>query len=250
MTKDQWAAYRLCCKTYKEWADTLMHSLPELKKFQQHLVDNRESTSFTVESPIVYNRALDDVSETDSIKLILVADNPGRREQAAENRRYLVGPSGKLAENFFRNHPELGIIFRKNVIILNKTPIHTPRTAELRELGRIGGPAVQQALDLSQQTMAHLLRAFHEALGGKALPVWIIGYSELGKKKLFSPFTRTLEEAYPPEDPLRSQIFLFRHFSMNQFSADIRKRRLNNEDITDTLLRTGTEYRQRILGWA
>lgn len=226
-----------------------MQALPELLALQQELVDKRDSASFTVESPIVYNHALDDVTEADTIKLILVADNPGRREQLAENRRYLVGPSGKLADNFFKSHPELGIDFRKNVIILNKTPIHTPRTAELRQLGRLGGPAIQEALDMSQKTMAQLLRAFHEALGGKTLPVWIIGYSELGEKKLFAPFTKTLEEAYPPEDPARKQLYLFRHFSMNQFSADIRKRRLENENIADTLVRVGTGYRQRILSW-
>src|SRR5215471_15470666 len=89
----------------------LNRKLPQLQALQQQLVNNR-SPSYTVETPIVYNEALDDVRADSDIRLILVADNPGRREQAAENRRYLVGPSGKIAEKFFRDNPALNIDFR------------------------------------------------------------------------------------------------------------------------------------------
>jgi hypothetical protein len=86
-----------------------------------------------------------------------------------------VGPSGKIAEKFFRDNPSLNIDFRKNVIILNKTPVHTPRTVELKELCKRGGAVLETALAESQRLMARLLLEFHRAFAceaGTALPVW------------------------------------------------------------------------------
>jgi hypothetical protein len=80
-----------------------------------------------VETPVVYNRALDDVGPKSRPRCILIADNPGKNGQKAENQRYLVGQSGRLAEGFFRR--ELGRDFRAEVLIINKTPVHTPKTA-------------------------------------------------------------------------------------------------------------------------
>jgi hypothetical protein len=204
-----------------------------------------------VETPVVYNNALDDVARDGEIKLILVADNPGRREQAAANRRYLVGPSGKITEKFFRDNPSLGIDFRKNVIILNKTPIHTPRTADLRQLCRTEGALegiLAAALAESQRFMARLLLEFHESLagGGKIPPVWITGYSEMGKKGVFSVYTDELKAVYG-ENSLKKAVFLYRHFSMNQFTIDLKRQTLPGEPLTRTLRRVGTAYRQRFL---
>ena len=47
-----------------------------------------------------------------------------------------MGQSGKIAEGFFRKNPELQTDFRKNVIILNKTPVHTAKTKHLNELSK------------------------------------------------------------------------------------------------------------------
>ncbi|MFA6506510.1 MAG: hypothetical protein WCT14_10445 [Treponemataceae bacterium] len=258
MTDTAWTAFVAVRESYRTEIDRLSQSLPGLRDAQQRLADEREGGSFPVETPVVYNGALDDVRREDDIRIILVADNPGRREQIAENRRYLVGPSGKLADGFFKAHPELGIDFRRNVLILNKTPIHTPRTAELRELARLGGKEIEQAIADSQSTMVNLIHAFHEVLSGggsEPIPLWIIGYSELGKKKLFAPFAEALATAYDVSSSsaqvvrFRESILLFRHFSMNQFSADIRKRALPGEPMGATLHRVGTEYRKRELGW-
>jgi hypothetical protein len=174
MNQKTWKAFAAARALYIEEIEQLRRKLPRLGSFQQQLVDTRIGPAFGVETPIVYNEALDEVTQKDKIKLILVADNPGRREQAAENRRYLVGPSGKIADKFFREHPELDIDFRKNVLILNKTPIHTPRTAELRELCRLGGPKLTDAVNDSQRTMVRLLLEYHLILPDA--PVWIIGY--------------------------------------------------------------------------
>jgi hypothetical protein len=193
----------------------------------------------------------------------LVADNPGRREQATENRRYLVGPSGKIADKFFRDNPSLGIDFKKNVIILNKTPLHTPRTIELRQLcslydelsnhkqknrqlkkiNKEKSPLVY-ALEKSQEEMASLLLTFQEALN---CPVWITGYSEMRKGGLFEVYTETLKKLYTDKKDMFRQVYIYRHFSMNQFTIDLKQQALQGETVTKSLKRIGTGYRQRIL---
>jgi hypothetical protein len=228
----------------------LAAALPGLPAAQEQLIRARPGPAYTLDTPVVYNRALDEPDSRAEIKLILVADNPGRREQAAENRRYLVGPSGKLAEKFFREHPELGIDFRKNVIILNKTPIHTPRTAELRELRRLGGPAVAEALISSQRAMALILGEFRRALA--PVPVWITGYSEMKRGGVFEAFTEALEGlrgSVPAPDSPEEGIFLYRHFSMNQFTIDLARQARPGETTAEALVRVGAARRKQILGW-
>jgi hypothetical protein len=245
MNKKTWDAFTAVRTRYRAYVDELSRALPELQSYQQALVDSRSGPAYTVETPVLYNFALDDVTQSDDIRLILVADNPGRREQAAENRRYLVGPSGKIAERFFREHPELGIDFRKQAIILNKTPIHTPRTAEMRELCARGGPALAREASESQRFMAALLPDFQRALA--SVPVWITGYSEMKKGGIFEAYTEALKHLYPED--LRGRIFLYRHFSMNQFTVDLRRQAIPGETPQETLERTGRAYRLRILGW-
>jgi len=244
-----WNQFTQAREHYRHEIKKLLRKLPQLQAVQQKLVDSR-SPSYTVETSIVYNGALDDVQPDSEIRLILVADNPGRREQAAENRRYLVGPSGKIAEKFFRDNPALNIDFRKNVIILNKTPIHTPRTVELRELCRLGGAALETALVESQRIMAKLLLEFHQALAqnrrGKALPVWIIGYSEMKKGGVFEAYTNELKALYKGTN-LKNSVFLYRHFSMNQFTIDLKQQAVRGEPLDKALDRIGAAYRERFL---
>jgi hypothetical protein len=253
MKRSAWNQFTAARDHYRAAVEDIRRDLPGLRNVQQKLVKSRASgeipgsagPAYTVETPVVYNGALDDVETGSEIRLILVADNPGRREQAAENRRYLVGPSGKIAEKFFRENPSLGIDFRKNVIILNKTPVHTPRTAELRELCRLGGAALEKALANSQRIMARLLREFHQALA--PVPVWIIGYSEMKRGGIFAAYTETLRELYP-DQKFKNQLFFYRHFSMNQFTIDLRQQAAPGETLEESLARIGLSYRQRILG--
>jgi hypothetical protein len=243
-----WSQFEKARIRYRGEIKKMLRKMPQLQALQQKLVDSR-SPSYIIETPVVYNEALDDVLRESEIRLILVADNPGRREQAAENRRYLIGPSGKIAEKFFRDNPALGIDFRKNVIILNKTPIHTPRTVELRELCRLGGESLKTALDNSQRFMAGLLFDFHKALvsgNKKTLPVWITGYSEMKKGGVFEAYTEELKAIYG-DNVLMNSVFLYRHFSMNQFTIDLKQRAIPGESLTKTLKRIGTAYRERFL---
>ena len=249
MKQSAWENFSRTRNRYRREVKKLQNRLPQLQKILQKLVDSR-SPSYIVETPIVYNRALDDVTADSMIRLILVADNPGRREQAAENRRYLVGPSGKIAEKFFRDNPSLNIDFRKNVIILNKTPIHTPRTSELKELCRLGGAALETALYHSQRLMAGLLLEFHQALScdnSKPIPVWITGYSEMKKGGVFETYTEELQHLYCSTN-LDKSVFLYRHFSMNQFTIDLKRQTAPDESsVTQTLDKIGTIYRKKYL---
>jgi hypothetical protein len=215
---NDYAAFVKARDHFRDYAAALAQNAPRLQELLTALVDADYSGKYTVVRPVVYNESLDAVTATDTIKIILVGDNPGRREQ--ETGRYLIGPSGKLAENFFRAHPALGIDFRKNVLILNKTPIHTPRTADLKKVvvpsllaapPEIGNMAA--LIRQSQREMVAILHRFYAAL--RPVKVWIVGYSEMRKGGLFAAYTNALFDTLPAED-----IFLYRHFSMNQFLID------------------------------
>jgi hypothetical protein len=257
MTRFTWNEFVKARDCFRSAAEEIAHSLPELRDIQQKLADSRSDGKnlYKVETPVVYNTALDNVSIKDEIKLILVADNPGRREQALENRRYLVGPSGKIAGKFFRDNPVLGINFHKNVIILNKTPLHSPRTIELRELCRMeaetGSSNIAKAVEESQKLMAEILFEFHQALTipdvKNPVQVWITGYSEMKKKGIFETYTTVLKKLYS-DTPLNKQLFIFRHFSMNQFTIDLKQQSLPEETTAKVLKRIGTVYRKKILG--
>jgi hypothetical protein len=252
MNSTAWKQFSKARNHYRAEIEKLSLEMPRLRAIQQKLINDR-TPSYTVETPIVYNSALDDVRPDSDIRLILVADNPGRREQMAENRRYLVGPSGKIAEKFFRDNPSLTIDFRANVIILNKTPIHTPRTVELKELRKLGGATLETALDDSQRIMAKLLREFHQALScgtpngeGGRVPVWICGYSEMKKGGVFEAYTQELK-ALCGDKGLRESVFLYRHFSMNQFTIDLKRQAVRGETLENALERIGKAYRDRFL---
>jgi hypothetical protein len=242
MNAKAWQALKAARKDYKDYVAKLEKRLPFLRRLEQSLIDRRSGPSYTVQNPVLYNHALDELGPDDDIRLILVADNPGRREQ--ENGRYLVGPSGKIADSFFKQRPELGIDFRRNVVILNKTPIHTPRTAELRKLIDMGGSELERAVAGSQEFMARVILAFHRALA--PVPVWIIGYSEMKKGGVFEVFTGTIERLYKGLPSRQKELFLFRHFSMNQFTIDLKQQAREGETSAAALERIGSAYRKRI----
>ncbi|MDR1362968.1 MAG: hypothetical protein LBJ35_02830 [Spirochaetaceae bacterium] len=245
MNKQEYKSFCECRDKFRAIVEDIKNTLPDLQKIQQHLIDTRDGPAYQVDTPVVYNTALDDVDESAEIRLILVGDNPGRREQMSENRRYLVGPSGKIAENFFKRETELMIDFRKNVIILNKTPAHTPRTIELKELCVIGGEKMKQVIDDSQIKMARLLADFFCVL---RVPVWITGYSEMKKRGIFETYAAETQDLIRRGDLDKNNVFLYRHFSMNQFTIDLRKKtRLDDACVAETLRRIGTGYRRKIL---
>jgi hypothetical protein len=243
MNNSTWEAFIKARDDFKKLCEKIAKKEPELWAFQQQLVDGREESSYTIETPVVYNSALDAITKTDDITLLLVADNPGRREQSAEQRSYLVGPSGKIADGFFKKEATLGIDFRKNVIILNKTPIHTPRTVLLRDLSKIGGKNTASLIEDSQRETVKLLLEFYRIF---KTPVWIIGYSEMKKRGLFEVYTRELHTLVSQGLIDKNDVFFFRHFSMNQFTIDLNKQKNSGETVGEALIRIGYAYRDRI----
>ena len=132
MTNQQWKAFcafkqefREICKRWKDEFSEILNPLQKISANQDKVPE------YKIENSIVYNTALDEITAQDDIKLIVIGDNPGKNEQLDINKKYLVGQSGKIAEGFFKKNPILKTDFRKNVIILNKTPIHTAKTKEL-----------------------------------------------------------------------------------------------------------------------
>jgi len=271
MKKTEYAAIESLRDDFSHLVKKLSRDLPFLPVLQEELRLELGYDDYRVETPVVYNRALDEVGPKDRISFILVADNPGKKEQLAANNRYLVGQSGKLAEGFFRDR--LGVDFRKDVVILNKTPIHTPKTAELRRLlsladaaGMREGERLREAFRESQETMAGLARQLHGAFGadtsgaaargadacgavGGAV-LWVSGLGELREKGLFRPWAEALGAVYKdaPSD-LVDRVWLFNHFSMNQFAIEVKKKADPARPLLEELGRIGTENRHRVLGW-
>lgn len=252
MNKRAFATFSTLRSELKERIAAWTKAHPYLPALQEELRLDCGYQDYQVETPLVYNRALDEVEAGDHIALILAADNPGKKEQLRENLRYLVGQSGKLAEGFFRR--ELDLDFRSEVLIINKTPIHTPKTHELRRLLALAGPIgserrrdLEGLLRETQEEMARFARTLQGALG---LPLWISGYGELGPRGLFRYYAEGLRKAYASAPPrLREKVWLFRHFSMNQFAIELKDRRDPSRPLLEELARIGGENRRRILGF-
>ncbi|HRY54900.1 MAG TPA: hypothetical protein P5133_13400 [Spirochaetia bacterium] len=224
---------------------------PYLPALQEELRAELGYEDYRVETSIVYNRALDDISKADTIRFVLVGDNPGKNEQLARNNRYLVGQSGRLAEGWFSR--ELGIDFRREVLILNKTPVHTPKTAELRRLLALAGPRgsdrrgrLESLLAESQCAMAGLAFRAARALGAT---LWISGLGELRRGGLFEAYRDALADLLAAA-PRRAGVPLwaFNHFSMNQFAIELKRKAEPGKPLAEELGRIGAGNAGRIFG--
>jgi hypothetical protein len=221
---------------------------PYLPDLQERLRLELGYGDYRVETPVVYNRALDDIGPRDRPpRFVLVADNPGKNEQLTRNNRYLVGQSGKLAEGWFSR--ELGLDFRREALLLNKTPVHTPKTAELRRLLALAGddrPRLEALLGESQRAMAGLAFRAARALGAA---IWISGVGELRGGGLFQAYRDALAELVSSA-PARSRprVLAFNHFSMNQFSIELARKADPTRPLKEELERIGAENAARVLG--
>lgn len=251
MTRAQWKAFtafrdifRDQCAAWAREAERLVGpGGATLRDLQREAARDDGTPEYPLENPVVYNASLDAIAETDDISLIVVGDNPGKDEQLDKNRRYLVGQAGKLGEGFFRANPELRTDFRKNVVILNKTPIHTAKTKELAYIAKRGGEPFSRFIRETQIWMATETARLRAGLG---CPLWLVGYAELREKGLF--------RAYADELRLRCEsdaedILLFQHFSMNRFSIDLKDRRVPGLSLERNLREIGGGHRKEILGW-
>jgi hypothetical protein len=238
---------------FRALVDRWTREHPYLSELQEKLRRSLGYDDYRVETSIVYNRALDDIVPEDEIRIVLVADNPGKNEQLAKNNRYLVGQSGKLAEGWFRR--ELGVDFRREVMVLNKTPVHTPKTAELRKLVALAGPdrqALEALLAESQRAMADIAWRARAALGAT---LWISGVGELRDGGLFQIYRDALADLIAARPAQRGKtnraggsVWAFNHFSMNQFAIELARKTRPGAPLRRELARIGTENRLRVLG--
>lgn len=244
MTSEQ---YKIFCgfrTEFRSYCDELGSKFGKILRPLQKSACEKDTPEYPVENPVVYNTALDEITAESEIKLIVIGDNPGKDEQLDKNQKYLVGQSGKIAAGFFKNHSEFDVDFRKNAIILNKTPIHTAKTKHLKSLSSLGGEKIKNLIEESQIWMAKKTAELHIGLcraaekseaaetpenaekelafGGKPL-VFLVGYSELKKNGIFALYRDELKKNYE-EGGFDEwwRVFVFQHFSMNRFSIDLK----------------------------
>lgn len=227
----------------EEWKKQLSDQEGNIKLMQKNLAKKDGVPDYSLDNILVYNKALDEVSEQDNIKLIVIGDNPGKQEQLAQNQKYLVGQAGKIAEGFFARNPELETDFRKNVIILNKTPLHTAKTKELLALTKDSDPVVKQIFEESQIFMARETANLARDLN---LEIWLVGYSELKSKGIFSIYKESLKAAF--EDFSKSKVYVYQHFSMNRFLVDLKENLDSSKSLKENLISIGENHRKEIFG--
>ena len=214
-----------------------------------------DTPDYPLETPVVYNTALDEVTEESDIRLIVIGDNPGKTEQREKMKRYLTGQSGKIAEGFFMKNAEFNTDFRKNAIILNKTPIHTAKTLHLKYLRKFGGNEIAKIISESQLFMAEKTAKLHQDLcaavktdGGITPELWLVGYAELKENGIFTEYKNCLCETYDKASEAWEKIFVFQHFSMNRFLIDLKNFMGKHKDlgIVEAAHELGTIHKKEI----
>lgn len=253
MTDFQWEIF---CKFREELKNQIKKwskMIPNLQELQKDAAEYFKTPEYSFETPIVYNSDLDKITKNDEIKLIVIGDNPGKDEQLEKNQKYLVGQAGKIAEGFFRRNPELKIDFRKNVIILNKTPIHSAKTSQLKFIVKNGGKKVESLFLESQLWMAEKTAELHSLLNQERhTELWLVGYSELKEKGIFLPYKNKLKENYQENFQKDwNDVFVFQHFSMNRFSIDLQNFKIEHsgeQNLLENIHILGKNHKEEIFG--
>jgi len=261
--------YKIFCDfraEFHSYCDELSEEFGGILRPLQKIASEKDTPEYPLENPVVYNTALDEITAESEIKLIVIGDNPGKDEQLDKNQKYLVGQSGKIAAGFFKNHPEFCVDFRKNAIILNKTPVHTAKTKHLKTLSSSGGEKVRNLIEESQIWMAKKTAELHIGLcraaekaenaenefsfGGKPA-VFLVGYSELKKNGIFELYRYELKKNYGDGGFSEwRRVFVFQHFSMNRFSIDLKNFMAENPnlEIAEAARKLGEIHKNEIFG--
>ena len=249
MTRVQWEIFCKFREDFKKKVFEWDARIPELKDYQKEAAKIAGTPEYPFETAVVYNTDLDKIQPDDDIKLIVIGDNPGKDEQLAKNNRYLCGQAGKIAEGFFKKNPSLNIDFRKNVIILNKTPVHSAKTLQLKTIMKLGGKSVCDLILESQLWMAKRTAQLHKDL--QTTQLWLVGYSELKEKGFFVPYKDELKKSYENENnAFWNNVFVFQHFSMNRFTIDldsyVKKNQLQNQSLMESIHAVGNLHKLEI----
>lgn len=254
MTTQQWTAFTSFRDELRQKCSEWSRRLPNLRELQKNAALAAGTPAYPFETPVVYNTDLDKITKEDDIRLIVIGDNPGKDEQLLANQRYLCGQAGKIAEGYFRRNPELGVDFRRNVIILNKTPIHSAKTNQLKKMIKDGGQEFKLLLDETQVWMAERTAQLHKELiegcetGSVRPELWLVGYAELKDKGIFTGYRDSLKGAYG--QPEWDDVYVFQHFSMNRFSIDLGEFLEGNKKLPlgEAVHRLGKIHKEEIFG--
>lgn len=261
MTEQQWKVFCQFKQDFLSKIEEWTKRCPALLELQKEAALSAKTPEYPFETPVVYNRDLDRFTKDDQIKLIVIGDNPGKDEQLAKNNKYLVGQAGKIADGYFKKNPELGVDFRKNVIILNKTPVHSAKTNQLKYMIKKGGKEVADLILESQLWMAERTAKLHSDLCNCASDfssgpeLWLVGYSELKDKGIFVQYKSQLKNSYfNGEGAVKvwDKVFVFQHFSMNRFTIDLSDYILKSSSSSKSLLQNihdlGNAHKAEIFG--
>lgn len=255
MTKEQFSIFDSFRNELKGYCSELCLKYGDILKPLQKEASEKDTPRYPLETPVVYNTALDELTEESEIRLIVIGDNPGKDEQLFKNQKYLVGQSGKIAAGFFAKNPEFNTDFRKNAIILNKTPLHTAKTNHIKYLVKNGGEEIKKLVSESQLFMAKKTAQLHVDLirgagnDGIKPELWLTGYAELKGKGLFIEYRDALKALYSTKAEW-DEVFVFQHFSMNRFSIDLKSFREENKelDIVSAVHALGQAHKTEIFG--
>lgn len=259
MTENQWKIFCDFKEELKKQVQVWKDMAPELKELQKAAAVAAKTPDYPFETTVVYNRALDELTQNDDIRLIVIGDNPGKDEQLEKNNKYLVGQAGKIAEGYFKKNPCLNIDFRKNVIILNKTPVHSAKTNQLKTIAKQGGKKIAELIEASQIWMAEHTAKLQIDLCNAAdsknnqTELWLVGYSELKEKGIFGAYRNVLKSTYLSLAPeIWEKVFVFQHFSMNRFPIDlneyIRSENKEAQPLEQSIHELGLKHKLEIFG--
>ena len=101
MNQQQWNDFYKFREEFREVCKLWKDEFSEILKPLQKISANQDKVpEYKIENSIVYNTALDEITEQDEIKLIVIGDNPGKNEQLDINKKYLVGKRYEAEKDF------------------------------------------------------------------------------------------------------------------------------------------------------
>jgi len=106
---------------------------------------------------------------------------------------------------------------------------------------------VEKLIGESQIWMAKKTAELHNKLGTE---LWLVGYTELKEKGLFSLYRDNLKSYCSPQS--WNKVYVFQHFSMNRFTIDladyIKSNKKEKSALLDTIHELGLLHRKEIFG--
>lgn len=193
------------------------NGFPNFDSLKKRFKDETDKYSNYSGITAVYNNEIGCIDNPDKIKYILIADNPGKKEEC--KKKYLIGTAGQAARSFFEGN-ELVKDFSKEVLVLNKTFIYTDRTGGLKSF--YNDPEKAELVKESQLFMAELAFDFHRMLN---CSLWIVGLSNLSESGIFKGFRDSINEYYEnsKDRKLIDKVRCYKHFSYGHFIKDFKE---------------------------